>query len=361
MPLSPPSRSIHTVASRALTRHALHLLLTLALALLTLPPAHADQVELANGDRLSGRIVSMTDNELVLRTDYAGELRIQRQMVRALKTDDTVAVLRLDTGDLLDAVIEPLDGGRLGLQSEDGRQWTEVRLGDIAFLNPTPDQSGRGVLYSGRALLSSTAARGNSHNDSLYGEGEFNARKKFSRYHLGGKLERRREQNREVASAARTDANYDRFLDGQKHFRYIRGSAERDRFKDIRLRGTVGAGYGWQLVETEETFLSLRLGPDLVVLNRIVGKDESYPALGWGVQYSQWLWARRLQAFHDQVGFWNLSDRGAVSLRTKTGLRVPIAGGLNASAQLNADWERKPTPGRKPTDLTWLLGLGYGW
>lgn len=361
MTARPPNRSGRILSLPIDMRILLRLVILCALALLHAPPALADQVELANGDRLTGHLVSMTDNELVLRTDYAGELRIQRQMVRTLKSENTVAVLRLDTDELLDAVLEPLEDGRLGLQSEDGRQWSEVRLADIAYLNPTPDQSGRGVLYSGRALLSSAAARGNSRNDSLYGEGEINARKKLSRYHFGGKLERRREQDREVASAARADANYDRFLDGQKHFRYIRGSAERDRFKDIRMRGTLGGGYGWQLVESEETSLSLRLGPDLVVLNRIVGEDESYPALGWGVQYSQWLWARRLQAFHDQVGFWNLSDRGAVSLRTKTGLRIPIAGGLNASAQVNVDWERKPTAGRKPTDLTWLLGLGYGW
>jgi putative salt-induced outer membrane protein YdiY len=337
------------------------MLLALLASILIPLPAKADNVELVNGDRLTGRIASMTDNELVLRTDYAGELRIQRKMVRSLRTDDTVTVLRADTGDLVQAVLEPLEDGRLGLQSEDGKEWSEVRLADVAYLNPTPDQTGRGVLYSGRALVSSTAARGNTNTDRLYSDGEFNARKKFSRYRLSGRVERRQEQGREVASSGLTDANYDRFLDGQKYFRYVRGSLERDRFKDLHLRSSLGAGYGWQLVETEETFLSVRLGPDYVVVNRIVGPDESYPALGWGVQYSHWLWARRLQAFHDSIGLWNLKDTGAISLRSKSGLRIPIASGLTASAQLNFDWERKPTGGRKPSDLTWLLGLGYDW
>lgn len=342
-------------------RNPLALLLALSLSVLFPSSAQGDNVELANGDRLTGQIVSMTYNELVLRTDYAGELRIQRKMVRSLRSEDSVGVLRRDTGDLVQAVLEPLEDGRLGLQSEDGKELTEIRLADVAYLNPTPDQSGRGVLYSGRALLSSTAARGNTNTDRLYSEGEFNARKKFSRYRLGGRLERRQEQGREVASSGLADANYDRFLDGQKYFRYVRGSVERDRFKDLHLRSTLGAGYGWQLAETEELSIALRLGPDYVVVDRIVGPDESYPALGWGVQYSQWLWTGRLQAFHDSIGLWNLKDLGAISLRSKSGLRIPIASRLTASAQLNFDWEREPTGGRKPTDLTWLLGLGYEW
>ena len=35
--------------------------------------------------------------------------------------------------------------------------------------------------------------------------------------------------------------------------------------------------------------------------------------------------------------------------------------GLNASAQVNLDWDRDPAPGRKALDTTLLLGLGYTW
>jgi hypothetical protein len=34
---------------------------------------------------------------------------------------------------------------------------------------------------------------------------------------------------------------------------------------------------------------------------------------------------------------------------------------LNASLQLNVDWEHDPEPGRDATDSTLLLGLGYAW
>jgi hypothetical protein len=32
---------------------------------------------------------------------------------------------------------------------------------------------------------------------------------------------------------------------------------------------------------------------------------------------------------------------------------------VTATLQVNLDWDRKPAEGRKPTDTTVLLGLGY--
>ena len=48
-----------------------------------------------------------------------------------------------------------------------------------------------------------------------------------------------------------------------------------------------------------------------------------------------------------------------VTLRTKTGVRVPLVDRFNATAQLNVDWERRPAPGRASTDSILLLGVDY--
>jgi hypothetical protein len=50
-----------------------------------------------------------------------------------------------------------------------------------------------------------------------------------------------------------------------------------------------------------------------------------------------------------------------VSVRSKTGVRVPLLRGLGASAQLNLDWESRPAPGHKSTDSTLLFGVDYAW
>ena len=50
-----------------------------------------------------------------------------------------------------------------------------------------------------------------------------------------------------------------------------------------------------------------------------------------------------------------------MNVRSRSGLRVPFVSGLVASLQLNLDWDSEPASGRRSTDATWLIGLGYAW
>ena len=56
-----------------------------------------------------------------------------------------------------------------------------------------------------------------------------------------------------------------------------------------------------------------------------------------------------------------MEDTDNLFVRTQTGLRWPILGGLDATAQYNVDWENNPEPGRSKPDLALLFSLGYRW
>ncbi|MGH8738951.1 MAG: DUF481 domain-containing protein [Burkholderiales bacterium] len=90
-----------------------------------------------------------------------------------------------------------------------------------------------------------------------------------------------------------------------------------------------GAGYDWQLYDTERMQPVIRGGVDAVSVKHNDGSSEGYPALGWGLQYSHRRWQRRVELFR----------------------AVPQSPG----------WERTPPPRIKSVDTTWLLGLGYEW
>jgi hypothetical protein len=49
--------------------------------------AATDMVQLVNGDRLSGEVVRMDKSELVLKTSYAGEIRVKWDEVACVSTD----------------------------------------------------------------------------------------------------------------------------------------------------------------------------------------------------------------------------------------------------------------------------------
>lgn len=327
-------------------------------ALMLAGASHADEVELANGDRISGRIVSKAGNELVINTEYAGDIKLRWDQVKSLRTTVPVTVLTAG-GDLL-------NGAQLSAGHADKVDVTNagtaghVQRDEIAYINPTPEQSGNGVSYSGRVNLSASFVRGNAENDRVYGDGSLNARAKGHAWGLGMKVDRRKDRGVKTAQQWLLDGNYDHFVN-DREFIYARTSLEQDKIKDIQLRTTAGAGYGWQLYETGTTRLSLRTGIDYVNVDRINGADSDYPALGWGVRAAHWLFDRRAELFHDQDGFWSLADTEQLTIRSKSGVRLPIAAGLTASAQLNADWERTPAQGRKAVDSTLLLGLGYAW
>jgi putative salt-induced outer membrane protein YdiY len=316
----------------------------------------ADVVIFRNGDRLSGRVMHKHNTMLVFKTEHAGTVNIGWHDIRTLTTDKPVALMLRD-GDVISREALEADAGGQVLLRDSQRS---VRLDDIAYLNPTPEQSGIGILYRGRASLSATDTRGNSTGQRIYADAEMTARTRDYRYTIGGKINRQQEFGRQTASNGRADGNYDWFLD-KRLFRYVRSSFEQDRFKDIDLRSTVGGGYGLQLVESTRTNISIRGGVDYVNINHTMAANENYPALGWGLKASHRLDTKNIELFHEQDGFLQIANGSNVTLRSRTGVRVPIAGGLNASAQANLDWEKEPAPGRKSTDSALLIGLGYEW
>ncbi|HEX5477343.1 MAG TPA: DUF481 domain-containing protein [Burkholderiales bacterium] len=319
--------------------------------------ARADEVRLLNGDRISGEILAKSGESLTLRTESMGELVIRWRDVAALSISAPTEILLQGEDAPVRGTLRPDANGGMVLYGADGVA-RPVSLADIAYLNPKPFESGRGTSYSGHAMLSAASASGNTRSDRVLGEAELEARAKDYRYALNGRIDRRNEPLVETQSAWLLGANYDRYFT-ERQFGYVRGSLEHDRAKDIDRRSTAGLGYGVQVLDTPKAQLSLRAGLDYVVVNRLADAGERYPALGWGVKASYSPWGPRLQFFHEDEGFWNLEDTGVVTVRSKTGVRVPLIAHFNATAQLNVDWERSPAPGRVPTDRTLLLGVDY--
>jgi hypothetical protein len=345
----------------------IHPILRAAAALLLLCSSHAalsaaaDEIMLQNGDRLSGDIIEKSGDKLVIRTDYAGELSVRWSLVTSIRTGRPIRALVADGKEAIRATLTPLPDGRIEYLPADGGPAQALELSQITHLNPKPYETAQGIDYKGRALLSAAATAGNVESERVYGEGEITARAQQYRYALRGRVERRNEAVVGItASNWLVGANYDRFTD-PRHFRYVRGSLENDRIRDINRRGTLGAGYGLQLVESQRANIALRGGLDYVVLDRIAGMDERFPALGWGLNARGKPGTGSLELFHDQEGFWNLKDIGSITWRSKSGLRMPLIAKINSVVQLNIDWESRPAPGRDPLDAMLLLGIDYAW
>lgn len=326
-------------------------------------PSFADTVVVRSGEHLGGRIVHKSGDTLVLLTDYAGEIRIQWSKIVSIVTDSPVTLQLDGTNAPISAKLEARDNQQVSL-IRDNNQPPEnaetIPLTRVVYINPLPEETYNGVNYKGRANFSYSKTDGNSRNEARYGEADFTARAREYRYELNAKANRTEDSGNLTNSNWLAGGDYDRFLD-PRHFLYGRTSVEHDEFKGIDRRDVVGGGYGLQLIDKPQTQFSVRGGIDFVKVRHIDTGDEQYPSLGWGIKFSHKLESYRAELFHEQDGFWNITDSSQISLRTRSGLRVPLMAGITATSQLNVDWERRPEPGRKATDSMLLFGLGYEW
>ena len=136
---------------------------------------------------------------------------------------------------------------------------------------------------------------------------------------------------------------------------------EKDEFKDLNLRSSIGAGVGYQFFETPLTNLSLEAGLAYVNEDFEEGVDDDYPAGRWSLDFDRYLVDKIIQFFHFHEGFIGLEDTDDFFIRTRTGLRVPVYKNIKATVQYNFDYDKSPTPGREKEDEMFIFTLGYYW
>ena len=312
--------------------------------------ALADQLQLKNGDRLTGTVISKRGNTLTFNTAYAGELKI-----------DWDEVAQLDTNSPVDVMLKDESHQQLVLETRS--QPTNAAmpaLGDIAYINPSPEESGQGYRISGKANFAFTQSDGNSTSDQWHADAEMVVRARDYRWTLGGELDEASVDKKKADDSRRAYGSYDSFFNN-KEFLFAHGQLQNDRFRDIDLRTVVGGGYGYQIRDTETTRFSVKAGLDMVDLDRYNAPRERFAALGWHIDVVHKLARSDIEAFHVQDGYRGLSEAASVMIQTRTGLRFPLNNGLYAMTQLNLDWESDPAPGRRQTDTKLMMGLGYAY
>ena len=88
-----------------------------SILLLAIEPVFADEVNLKNGDRLTGKFISMQEGKLIFDTSYAGKITIPWSEIVNLTTDTPVNVM-LPDGSLLRGIIASVDKGKIQLKTE---------------------------------------------------------------------------------------------------------------------------------------------------------------------------------------------------------------------------------------------------
>lgn len=333
--------------------------LTILSTALLATPALADQIKLNNGDIITGEIVKKGADTVQLKTSYAGNINIAWKDIASVSADKPLQIM-LEDDSIINATISPAEAGKGKLKTADLETSNDISLAKIKFINPSPIESGIGIVWSGNINLSGSTTKGNADNGMFRLAGEAVARSKTNRFTVGAVANRAESNKQDIEKNMRAYAQYDHYF-SDKWYGYVNGAAEYDRFRDIELRTTVGTGVGYSWYNTPDMTLDLEAGITYISTNFYSAPDVSAPAARWGLRYNHKLWGGNVVAFHNHQLLFGLEDLNDSLLFTQTGLRFPINEHISATTQLNVDYAKTPAPGRKATDTTFLFGVGYGW
>jgi putative salt-induced outer membrane protein YdiY len=321
--------------------------------------AHADEVVLANGDRISGKVLRKENGTLTMKTPYAGELNIKWADVRRIFTD-TPIFLYLADQTKVGGTLRSEEDGSVIVTPAGAAPGAPIPLAQVGVINPSAEISGEAAKITGHVNAGLSSTSGNTQTRRIYFDAEDVIRTRDDRLTLGARGANTEDHHQNTESNWFGFLKYDHFFT-RRWYGYANSDFENDRFKDIRLRTTSGLGSGYQFLETPATNLSVEGGLTYVHTDFIVAPNDSYPAGRWAVKFDHLLFDTRYQFFHMHEAVVSLQDTSNVFVRSQTGLRVPLMERLNATAQYNVDWENEPTNGRVRTDKALLLTLGYTW
>lgn len=297
-------------------------------------PCGADEIHLKNGDRLTGTVISLDAGTLKLKTAH-GDLAVAWPEVTALTVDEPILVRSAD------GQITTHNGGTVDIASA------------AALTRPEPP-----LVWDGGANAGFLATGGNTDVNSLRFDAEVVARAAANRYTVGASINRAEDAERETARNSSLSARYDRFVSRRV---FLNGSSifTNDRFRGLDLRTALGAGVGYQLLDTAMTKLSVEGGPGYVNENFESADDDSYTALREAAKLDVLLAGDRITLFHQHDGFYGVTGEDNLFVKMQNGVRLGLVGGLVTTAQVDLDYDRSPAPGRRNTDRTFALTFGY--
>lgn len=309
-------------------------ILCAALLVFLASPLSADELRLKNGDRYSGTVVQLAGGTLTFKTAH-GTLDIPWADVDALTVDETILLTTADGVEVSRA------GGVIDV------------IGTTALRRPEPPMS-----ISGGAAAGFVKTGGNTEVNSIRVDADAVMRLRENRYTLGAALNRAKTAGVETARNWTGSARYDRFV-SERLFLNANAILTNDPFRDLDLRTALGAGIGYQFLDTPVLKFSVDGGGAYVNENFDTAADDSYGAVREGAKLDVLLASERVTLFHRHDGYFGVTGDDNLFVNTQNGVRLALAAGFVTSVQLDTEYDRSPAPGRRSSDRTWALTLGY--
>lgn len=323
----------------------------LTLLLLAAPALADDEIKLKNGDRLSGKVLSLIGGKLEFQTSHSGKVVVDWAQVESVKTDDKVKV-RVATGEDFEGKLTSGAEKRLKIETQGAAAPVEVDPAKVTHFNKPP------AAWHGNINLALRATDGNTHTKSGLAQAAMNLTMEADEFLVRG-IWRYGEDSGELTERnAYGLGKYSHKISGPL---YGFASVEllSDTFKDLQLQTILAAGLGYHLVRESWMDFSLEAGIAYVNNNYDeLQKDEDHLGgrasanlrldLFWGFQ------------FKDIFTIYpNFEESQDFQIRNEATLTNNLGQGWSLIAGVITEYDREPALGAHRHDDTYFMGLGY--
>jgi hypothetical protein len=231
--------------------------------------ALADQIVLQNGDRLTGTILKSDGKELVIKTEFAGEVTVKWSAIQELNSSSPLHVESKEGQTVLGTV--KTEDGKLDVETTDKGRVAVAKDSVSLIRNQSEQAEYEQTLHPdwlhgwvGGANVSFALTRGNSETKNL--ALAFTGDRKTLRDHLGlyaNSVYTTSDAPAAVpnitANAIQGGARYDHDFNGHL-FGFGAGDFQTDDLQDLDIRSVFTGGVGFHAIKNERTTLDLLSG-----------------------------------------------------------------------------------------------------
>ena len=312
--------------------------------------ACADVLVLKNGDRITGDIKRIWDDEVSIEPEYSDEFDVDLAVVERIESERQLEI-ELKDGRELVGLLSGLDAdGNQTISTES--ETVAVPLAEFyELVEPEED-----FEWESNVDLSAALNEGNTESFNTRLRADSTVR--FSDHRHIGEITFYREELIGVQTQEQDLFQYDyNWMFRDPWFFSTKLSYERNPIIELEKRVILSLGVGRDIWDSPRRRLSVQLG--VGAQSEELGiESEHNEVLTWSLRYEQDFFKGDLELYHNHSITENLSGRDNTSFKSTTGLRYEITDLLYGNLSVDYDYESDPVEPAVSEDLALLVGLG---
>lgn len=340
------------------------MLLLVALLMFACLRSGADVVQLKNGDRVTGAVITLEGDGLLVKSKYLGDLKVKLAGVERISADQP---LHLRTGaKMIETRAIQVSGNELHAETAQHGTFS-MPVSEVAFLvsnaeflkRQNLEHAGVFDMWNGSADLGFSTARGNSGATTLdvgVKGARITARDKFDVFFTSLFARNSASQDRATsANSIRSGISYSVNVT-PRLFTFGFTNFERDELQQLDLRNVLGGGLGLRLVKSPKAALDVFSGGSLnqELYSGTPSRRSGEALLGQELTYSPW---SRTTASERLTVFPNLSDTGEYRVSLDSSATVKLNSWLGWQVTLSNIYVSNPPLGAANNDLLLSTGI----